>query len=103
MKTVLVVAALAMATLPASAKTYTYQCGAHDRVVLNDTADTITWNRHVFGNAHQVEGDAHMDFEATDKTGAVGHLSIATKGGADFDVMAPKRSLECQQVPWERK
>jgi hypothetical protein len=92
-----------MATLPASVETYTYQCGRHDRVVLDDTADTITWNKHVFTNGHQDESECKFAFVATDKSGAVAHLCVATKGVADLDVTKPKRHLECQQLPGERK
>jgi hypothetical protein len=45
-------ATLPAAALPASARTYTYICGPHDRVVFDDTTNTITWNKHVFANGH---------------------------------------------------
>jgi hypothetical protein len=97
MKTPLLVTALVVASLPASADTYTYQCGPHDRVVLDDTANTITWNKHVFYDAHNGEQGCHVESVATDKSGAVADLCVATKGFAWFDVTTPKRHFDCEQ------
>src|SRR5262249_51888730 len=90
------VGALAVVTLalPATAETYTYHCG-HDRVVLDDVANTITWNSQVFTGAHPIEG-CKAAYEATDKAGAVATLCMATKGVASLDISAPKRHFECQ-------
>jgi hypothetical protein len=93
----------AVVAMPASADTFHYQCGPRDRIVLDDTANTITWNGHVFTDGHLGELGCKFDFVATDKAGATAELCVATKGVASLDITSPKRHFECQQDARERR
>jgi hypothetical protein len=94
MRTLLLTLALVcLGQTAAHAETYTYKCRG-GIAVANENNNTLTWRGVVFRNLKVVEGDCHVNWEAT-RAGVTARFCIATQGGAGLTI--GKDRFECEQ------
>jgi hypothetical protein len=90
----LAIAIAACTASAAQAGTYTYKCRG-GTAVANENSHALTWRGTTFKNLKVVEGDCHVNWEAT-RDGGTAHFCVATQYAADLTI--GKDRFECEQI-----